>query len=305
MIRALVEGILQTWRLRALLFLFWAINLLVATLFIHPYLQAFDEFFINRLVTDVLAHQSIYTYYAEFYYYMNQSVHSALYPLKTGILVQYFVFLLLSGGLITSYFSRKKVRYKQFFLWSLGTMWPMFKTAIFIPFILLSGALLGLLLLLPLALFLPQPFIENGYFYFFVSAGGIWGLFMLLVLLLLDLTRVGVIQYGSASVATEFFRSVRLFLKHPRRFYTLYLLLMLLWILAVVIYWITQQILDDTHLLSLIIQLLVLQLSVFVQIGIRASRFGVLANFVQILEAEPAQLRREVLEAHEMEYDDW
>jgi hypothetical protein len=303
MIRALKEGISRTWRLRPLLLLFWLINLMLAILFLRPYLKSFDEFFMNRLVTDILAHRNIYTFYAEFYHYMNPLVREALNPLRSGILVQYMVFLLLSGGLIIYYSGPEKVHYGEFFLRSLRTMRPMFKMAIFIPFILLTGALLAFLLVLPLVLFLPQPVVENRYFYLLLTGAIIWGLIMLVFLLLLDLTRIRVIQYGSTSVVVDFFRSLRYFLKHPVRFYGLYVLLVLLWMGMVAAYWIIQQILDDTQLSTLIIQLLILQVFMFLQIGIRASRFGVLINFMQILEAEPAKLRREVLEAHALEYN--
>jgi uncharacterized membrane protein len=128
---------------------------------------------------------------------------------------------------------------------------------------------------------------------------------MLLFLLLLDLTRIRVIYYSSDSVVVEFFRTIRYFLKHPVRYYGLYLMLVLLWAGTIAAYWIIQQVLDDTRLSALIIQLIILQMFMFLQIGIRVSRFGVLINFMQILDAEPAKLRREVLEAHKMEYNDW
>jgi hypothetical protein len=305
MVRALKEGILRTWRLRPLLLLFWLINLLIAVLFLRPYLKSFDEFFTNRMVTDILAHRNIYTFYAEFYHYMSPLVREALNPLRSGILVQYMVFLLLSGGFIIYYYGPEKAQYGEFFLRSLRTMWPMFKMAVFIPFILLTGALLAILLILPLSLLVPEPAVENRYFFLLVTAGIIWGLVMLLFLLLLDLTRIRVIYYSSDSVVVEFFRTIRYFLKHPVRYYGLYLMLVLLWAGTIAAYWIIQQVLDDTRLSALIIQLIILQMFMFLQIGIRVSRFGVLINFMQILDAEPAKLRREVLEAHKMEYNDW
>jgi hypothetical protein len=305
MVRALKEGFLRTWQLRPLLMLFWLINLLIAVLFLRPYLKSFDEFFMNRLVTDVLAHRNIYTFYAEFYHYMSSLVGEAMNPLRSGLLVQYIVFLLLSGGFITYYYGPEKVHYGEFFLRSLRTMWPMFKMTVFIPFILLTGTLLAFLLILPLGLLVPEPAVESRYFFLLITAGIIWGLVMLLFLLLLDLTRVRVIYYSSDSVVLEFFKTVRYFLKHPVRYYGLYLILVLLWIGTVTLYWIIQQLLDDTGLSALIIQLIILQVFMFLQIGIRVSRFGVLINFMQILEAEPARLRREVLEAHKMEYNNW
>ena len=89
----IIKGLQNTWQLKKLIMILWAINFIVASLFLIPYSSTFRDFFSNRMVTDILAEQNIFTYYAEFYHHMRSAVSSSFSWIQAGNLVHYLLIM--------------------------------------------------------------------------------------------------------------------------------------------------------------------------------------------------------------------
>ena len=167
MIRIFMTSLKDMWQYKKLMFLFWGINLATAILFNAPIVKAFDEFFSHRLVASLLARENIYTYYSEILHYMGDSVSRSGTLVRMGAILHLGVVYLFSGGVIASLYARKFLGTADFLKKSYNFVWPIFKSGIIAVIILFVGVLSGIIIGLPFTSFLPQPFVESTYFYFF------------------------------------------------------------------------------------------------------------------------------------------
>jgi hypothetical protein len=238
------------------------------------------------MVTDILAEQNIYTFYAEFYYWMDSAVSSSLSWIQMGNLIHYLVIMVLTGGLISALGVEGKNDLKRFWRECLEFGPRM------ILFGLITPVLLGVLLLLaltagvPFVFFLPDYFVEDHYFYFLVFLSVPILVFILGGWLMLDLAKIRIIEGKDQNVGRSLLEAFRLVVRYPLRFFGHYLMIILLWISFMAAYWFLQHFLSDRSMQGLILEFLIIQLIVWGQIWIRFSRYDVLIQLLRDTEYE-------------------
>ncbi len=216
-------GLKRGWEIKKILALFWFGNLLTAVLFLRPYTRSFYQFFKHRLVTEQLARQNLYTYFAEFYHYMKPAVETAQLTLNLGGLVFFFLTVLFSGGLLFYLLNREEVQLRTF--WSkcgyfVGRMSRLVLLGILLllTVVVLSGLIFSLIFWI-----LPEYSPENVMFWG-VVLGSVFTLFFLIsYFVLLDLSKVYLVQNDSAVLAA-FRNALRLFWSQFGRLFLTYLI---------------------------------------------------------------------------------
>ncbi len=280
MVQKLLKAIRRTIGLWKIILIFWIMNLLISILFLIPYLRAFDNFFSDRLATNILADRNFYFIYAEFYYYMKQAVDLAVNWVRAGAFIHWGLFILLSGGILHFYLHREPVTFRKFREMATGFAWKMFRIMLLYPFVILAGIILGIIIVIPLMLLMPSGASEPYYFTFFLTAVSIVGIILLVCFMLLDLTRLRIIQNTSGSILREFLAAFRFFILRPFTVFGAYLLAFFLWIISLVLYWTIQQYIPENSIFLILVHFLLMQLFLFIQIGLRWARFGILASYM-------------------------
>ena len=282
----IVKGLQNTWRLKKFIAILWVINFFVAGLFIMPYWGNFRDFFSNRMVTDILADQNIYTYYAEFYYRMDSAVSSSLVWIQLGNLIHYLVFIFLTGGFISVLVVRGEIYLKKFWKDCLKFGPKMLIIGLITPVLLGFLLLIGFLMGLPFTFLLPDYFVEDQYFYFLIFMSVLIFILILGGLLVIDLVKIKIIERKDQNMGRLLLEVLSLFLQYPLRFFGHYLVIFLVWLTFVAAYWLLQHHLSDRSAGGMLIELLLLQAAILGQIWIRFSRYDILLRLLQDIGCE-------------------
>ena len=277
----IVNGLRNTWQLKKLVAILWITNLLIAGLFLIPYGKTFRDFFSNRLVTDVLVKQNIYTYYAEFYHNMNSAVDFSLSWIQLGNLVYYLLMALLTGGFISALLMKERSEFKAYWRDCLSYGTRMILLALFSPILLGIMFLIGIFVGLPFSFLLPEVFVEDQYFYYMVLLAFLIFIFVLGGWLFLDIVKIKVIEGKTGGMGHALVDVFRLLTMNPVRFYSHYLAIFLIWIIFMAMYWFLQHQLSDHSTMGILLEFLLLQMVIWGQIWIRFSRYDILIQLMQ------------------------
>jgi hypothetical protein len=277
----IVNGLRNTWQLKKLIAILWITNLLMASLFLIPYSEAFRDFFSNRLVTDVLAKQNLYTYYAEFYHNMNSAVDFSLSWIQLGNLVYYLLMALLTGGFISALLMKERREFKAYWRDCIAYGTRMILLALFSPVLLGILFLIGIFAGLPFSFLLSEVFVEDQYFYYMVLLAVFIFIFVLGGWLFLDIVKIRIIEGKNKGIGHTLVEVFRLLTMNPVRFYSHYLAVFLIWIIFMAMYWFLQHRLSDHSTVGIFFEFLLLQVIIWGQIWIRFSRYDILIQLMQ------------------------
>lgn len=281
------KGLQNTWQKKKFIAILWVINFLFAGLFLIPYNSTFRNFFSNRMVMEILAEQNIYTFYAEFYYWMDSAVSSSVSWIQMGNLIHYLLIMVLTGGFISALGMKGKNDLKRFWRECLEFGPRM------ILFGLITPVLLGVLLLvalaagLPFVFFLPDYFVEDHYFYFLVFLCVLILVFILGGWLILDLAKIRIIEGKDQSIGRSLMEALRHFIYNPIRIFGYYLGVFLLWVIFLAGYWFLQHHLSDRSMGGIFLEFILLQVAIWCQLWIRFSRYDVLMQLMQKRSINP------------------
>jgi hypothetical protein len=282
--RSIDEGLKESFRQKKLVFLFWLMNLFISLIFLFPYLSAFNRFFSKRIVSRLLEHANVYTFYHEFFHFSAQTWQTVRGNLFIGKLLILMISLVLSAGVISAFLQDGPVDWKIFWSKSLKFLGRMLKFGVLQLFLFVFLLGVSVILFLPVTYLLPSPFVEDFYFYFFLSWACLACLFVLLAFLLFDLSRIQLIYHDSRSVLKSFWTAVISLWKNPLKIYILYFLLVVLWAIIVIFYWNLQLYLRDTSAGGILLKFVILQFFIWIQYWIRLSRFRALIRISGIAE---------------------
>ena len=282
--RSIGLGLIETIRLRKLIFLFWSVNLLLSLIFLFPYLSAFNRFFSERIVSRLLNQVNVFTYYSEFFHYFAQPLHLSRNSLLMGRLLILIISVILSGGVISTFLQDDKVNWKKFRLECRRFLGRMLRLGLLQLFIVILFLAVSILCYLPVNYFLPSFFIEDIYFYSFISWAGFAILFILIAFLLFDLTRIWLVQQNAPSILTALRAAAVCFWRNPFRIYLVYFLQALLWTAVVMIYWVLQSGLRNNSVITILLEFAILQFFIWIQYWTRLSRFSALIRISGIDE---------------------
>ena len=201
--------------------------------------------------------------------------------MRIGAIVHLVVVYLFSGGVIATLYDRKFLGIADFLKKSYNYMWPILKSSIIALIILLIGVLSAIIIGLLFSSFLPQPFIETTYIYFF-SAGMLFGgLFLLTALLFIDLLRVEIVRMDTRSV---WLAARNVFSGLPAQFMRMiggYLLFVLLYLALLMIFGLLRDFPGRGPVVVTLVQFVLLQVFVFLSVWIKFSRFAFLLRIVE------------------------
>ncbi len=284
MVRSIIEGLRQGWKRRSIFILLWLANLGWAVLFLNPYLQTFKKFFAHRLVTDVLARSSIYTYYAEFYYYMKDGVVAAQKALSAANLVFALLMFLASSGIVDAFVEQENFGIRRFLSRSGEFAGRMLRLGVLGVGLGIALLLTGLIPSLPFFLWIAASPTETT---IFPVVGAVVLIYLLLFtagLLLMDLSRLYLVRDNLLRVRAAFGKAWRYFRKHWFRLLLLYGMLgvMVLGFLGISNYFLLH--LPDTSTEWYLISFMMLQVIIFLKIWLKYSRFGALVSFQNRME---------------------
>ena len=282
----IIKGLQNTWQLKKLIAILWAINLIVASLFLIPYSGTFRDFFSNRMVTDILAEQNIYTYYAEFYHFMGSAVSSSFSWIQAGNLIHYLLIMFLTGGFISALGMKSKLDLKKYWRACLDFGPIMILFGLITPVLLGILFLVGLFAGLPLTFLLPDYLSEVYYFYFFIFLSVLILIFLIGGWLILDLAKIKIIETRDRRVGRALIEAFRLLVRYPLNYFGHYLMIVLLWVIVTAAYWSLQHYLPDRSPGAILLDFFLIQLAVWVQIWIRFSRYDVLLQLLRDTECE-------------------
>jgi hypothetical protein len=282
-IQAIRYGIGRSWQLKEILLLFLGINLSLSLLFITPYLKTFSDFFSNRLAGLVLVKTNLYLYYSEFYYYMKADILSDKQFVLAGAVCYYLFSLVFSGGLLCFLGNNQVVRWPIFFKESWNYLWRMLKFALLLVIFLFMVTLVDLLIILPLTNFLPKPFIEDVYFWFYCGACVFILSNWLLMILLFDISRVILVENDYRSIILAFLKSIRFFYSNPVKIIYLNLLLIILFTALSFIYWFLQKYIPNSNVWGVLFGFCLLQITIYFQYLIKFARYGAILKFYRVL----------------------
>jgi len=274
------KALRRIFGLRKFILVIGAVHTVISVCFLLPYNKAFRDFFSHRQVTEILALQNLYTYYAEFYQRMNEQVYSAMTWIQMGNLSHYFLMAFLTGGVISVMLMTGAVNVKEFYRNCRYYSWRMFKVAFLTPGILIVLFVAGVLLGLPLILFLPDYFGEDQFFYFLLSYSMVIGVCILWGLLILDIIKVRMIENNEKKLSHMLLTAVQLFIKNPLRLTGYYLMMLFIWLVFVAGYWIFQDFLSDRSAGGVMVELLIFQGIVLLQLWIRFARYDVIHQII-------------------------
>jgi hypothetical protein len=275
-IKSIAEGLRGSFRQKKLVFLFWLTNLFISLIFLFPYLTAFNRFFSQRIVSRLLSQVNIFTYYQEFFHFSTDPLRSAARCLFLGKLLILLISLVLSAGVISTFLQKGLVNWKIFCSKSLKFLGRMLRLGVLQLFLFAFLLGISVIIFLTVTYLLPSPFVEDVYFYFFLSWACLAFLLLLLAFLLFDLSRIQLIYHNSRSILKAFWLAVVGLCGNPLKIYILYFLLAALWTLTVIIYWNLQLYLTDTSAGGILLEFIILQFFIWIQYWIRLSRFRAL-----------------------------
>jgi len=295
---SIIKGLQNTWQLKKIITILWATNFLVASLFLIPYGGTFRDFFSNRMVTDLLAIQHIYSYYAEFYYQMDSAIFSSHFWIRLSYLVHYLLIIFLSGGFISALVLNKSTNLKTFWKDCLHFGWRMLQIGFITPILLGILFLVGLFVGILFSFLLPDYFVEYRYFYFII----LLSVFILILILggwlVIDLAKIRIIEKNERNIGHSLIEAFWLFKNYPVKFFGGYLAIFVLWLIIVAAYWFLQHQLSDRSLEGILLELVILQTAIWGQIWIRFSRYDILVQLVQKTEYD---VRKSIVESEKKE----
>jgi hypothetical protein len=283
---SIIAGLYRSWGIKRIILLYILLSLLVSSLVLNPYINTFQEFFSHRLAAEVIAQANIYTYYLEFSHYLAPAVEAARSVISLGAFLFLIISVLLSGGVIDSLISPEPVRLRKFWSQSGHFFGRMIRLLLFSILLIAAALLVGILIPLPFTYLLPNPFVENVYFYFY--AGWllfIWLLFVI-VFALLDLAKVLIVRDERDSVLRAVVTSFRYTVRHPLQILMTYLVLYLVGVLFFALYWWMQHFISNESAMGIFWGIAFLQIFVFLQYWIKFSRYGALYQIVENMDME-------------------
>jgi hypothetical protein len=283
-ISSIKEGLYKSWKLPEIILLYLVLNLGIALLSIVPYLQAFQTFFSRRVVTYLLNQHNIYTYYAEFYHYLNPVVDDAQKFFIFSGLLHFLVTVIFTGGVITYLSIDENVSWKRFFSASHRYIWRMTKLAIMWFISVFAVFVGGLAISRSLYLLLPSIFVENVYFYFYFTLLMILAVLIFFIFIIFDLGKVLLVQENSMSVFLVMKKSLIFFMQNLLELTSIYLIATFLIVLSVIIFWIIQHYITDTHVWGVLLGFLLLQIFIYLQFWLKFTRFGALVTFYEYID---------------------
>lgn len=281
-VKSIIQGFIDVFQRKKLIFIFWSLNVLISLLFLFPYLSKFNRFFSHRVASQILEKANEYTYLMEFFRYSSGSLASTGRLLLLGKLIVMVFSLLLSGGIISIFLEKRPLTTRDLLTESGRFLVRIILLSLVHLIILFSLVTFSIIIYLPVSLLLPPTFVENTYFYFFLGWVVMAFLFILLAFLLFDLSRIQLVYQDQSSVLRAYLMAVVDFIQQPFTIYLVYLILAVLWTLMIFLYWKFQSFLSDTSTFGLILEFIFLQLFVWFQYGIRLSRYGALIRVSEI-----------------------
>lgn len=281
---SIMAGLYRSRGIKRIILLFILLSLLLSSLVLNPYINAFQQFFSHRMAAEVLAHRNIYTYYMEFSHNMAPAIQAAKSVVSLGAVLFLILSVLLSGGVIYFLISTEPVRLRQFWTQSGRFFGRMARLLLFSMLLIAMIILIGILIGLPFTKLLPDPFVENIYFYFYTG----WGLFIWLLIFiafaLLDIAKVLIVRDDRDSVLRAVFSSFRYIIRHPWRILVTYLVLYLAGVLFFAVYWLMQPFISNTSAMGIFWGIALLQIFIFLQYWIKFSRYGALYQIVENID---------------------
>jgi hypothetical protein len=281
---AIAAGLYRSWGIKRIILLFILLSLLLSSLVLNPYINAFQQFFSHRLAAEVLAHRNIYTYYMEFSHYLAPAIQAAKSVVSLGAVLFLILSVLLSGGVIYSLISTEPSRLRQFWIQSAGFFGRMARLLLFSMVLIAMALLIGILIGLPFTKLLPDPFVENIYFYFYAVWGLFIGLLFFIAFALLDLAKVLIVRDDRDSVIKAVSTSFQYMIRHPGQILLSYLLLYLAGVLIFALYWWVQHYIANDSTMGIFWGIALLQIFIFLQYWIKFSRYGALYQVVENIE---------------------
>lgn len=281
-VKSIIQGFIDVFQRKKLIFIFWSLNVLISLLFLFPYISKFNRFFSQRVASQILEKANEYTYLMEFFRYSSGSLASTGRLLLLGKLIVMVFSLLLSGGIISIFLGKRPLTTRDLLTESGRFLVRIILLSLVHLIILFSLVSFSIIIYLPVSLLLPSAFVENTYFYFFLGWVVMAFLFILLAFLLFDLSRIQLVYQDQSSVLRAYWMAVVDFIQQPFTIYLVYLILAVLWTLMIFLYWKFQSFLSDTSTFGLILEFIFLQLFVWFQYGIRLSRYGALIRVSEI-----------------------
>jgi hypothetical protein len=278
---AIMAGLYRSWGIKRIILLFILLSLFLSSLALNPYIDAFQQFFSHRLAGEVLAHSNIYTYYLEFSRYMAPAIQAAKSVVSLGAVLFLILSVLLSGGVIYSLISTEPIRLRQFWTQSGRFFGRMARLLLFSMVLIAVALLIGILIGLPFTNLLPDPFVENVYFYFYAGWGLFIGLLFFIAFALLDLAKVLIVRDDRESVLKAISASFRYIIRYPRQILFSYLILYLTGLVIFALYWWVQQYIANDSTMDLFWGIALLQIFIFLQYWIKFSRYGALYQIVE------------------------
>ncbi len=275
----LVRGLRRSWQLREIIFFFVALNLGIALLFTTPYISSFVDFFSNRIVTHLLARQDFYTFYAEFSYYMTPLINLSKQYLIAGIVLHFIMTTIFSGGLIHYFWINDRISWKIFFSQSVRFFFRLLFLVIILFITIVLMVIVVVIIAFPFTSFLPTPFVENIYFWFYFICLVIIGSLVFFMAVYIDITRILLVGDNSRSVFRPMIKAILFFMRYPLQITLLYILLAFLTFSIILIYWIFQKYIPDTENWGIVVGFILLQIFIFLHYWVRFSRYGALIAF--------------------------
>ncbi len=276
----IVSGLKRSWNLKKIIGVFWLFNLIIAIVFLKPYLNAFETFISGRLITQVLAKSNIFTYYKEFYHFMEPAVQASKYIFSVGIFIHLLLMVLLGGGLLHFIVREEKITLRTFWTQCGKFLGRMLRLALWTILLIFVVVIVVILILMLFGSFLPSHFVENIYFYFYTGGVLFGSLLLLFVFMMIDSARIFIVKDDGNSTRSSLLKSLRLFRNYPFHLLGSYLLIILLEILLFLFYWWLQNYIPDTRMWGIVAGFIVLQCSVFLLFWLRFSRYGVIMQYV-------------------------
>ncbi len=282
--RALQQGIGQGWKKRNIFFFLWALNFFWAVLFLSPYFKQFQQFFRHSLVTDILAKRSIYTYYAEFYYYMKNGVAAAQKALSVGNLLYSMLMFFLVAGIIAAFRHRDSFRLPEFLSTSGQFAGRMLRLGLLGIVLFLALAVTALLPSLPFIFWIASSPVEPT---FLVAVSGmimIYGFFLTVGLMILDLSQIFLVEQNLTRVRTALGMGIRYVWRHFLLLLAMYGVLGIGFLLFVLVGNFLILKLPDHRMLWNLLTLLFVQALIFGKLWLKYSRFAAL---MYVMERKP------------------
>jgi hypothetical protein len=280
--KAVKYGLGRSWQLKRIILLLWLFNMLLGLLIFIPVVAAFKNFFENRPAIEFLSKYDLYIYWVEFFNYSGQTVSGTFKTLIIGNFIYTLIIILFSGGIIHYYISQKKVSLIQFFRLSRLYVVRMLCLAFFGLMLMLSQFVFFVFLIVLIQKVIPRGVSEITHFYSLIIWLIIYTTLLFYLILWIDLTRIQVVQKNSRRIFVSLFEAFQLLSRAPLKFFLTKLIIYVLGFLIILGFLLVRTKLLIVSYLEILIVFLLIQVSVFLQLMIKLSRFGAYVRLTHI-----------------------